>query len=180
MIRLKAGDPEAFSELFSRYQSGVTNYVYKLSGGNIALAEDIAQQVFLSFWLHREEYDLEKPITPLLLTMARNAWLNVAKREGLRKAHLVEKSAELTAEGDARAVAERDRRLEQRELTDSLERALSSLEPPLREVFILSRYHEMKYSEISEILGISVKTVEARLSRALHFLHDRLKEFLEK
>lgn len=169
MIRMKAGDPEAFSEIFARYQPGITSYVYRLSGGDIALAEDIAQQVFLSFWLHRDEYDLDRPVTPLLLTMARNAWLNAAKREGLRRSHLQEQPSD---------AVDADLDLRQRDLSDSLERALSSLEPALREVFLLSRYQEMKYAEIADLLGISVKTVEARLSRALQFLHDRLKEFL--
>ncbi len=176
MMRLREGDPEAFSEIFAQYQPGVTNYVYRLSGGNIALAEDIAQQVFLSFWLHREEYDLEKPVTPLLLTMARNAWLNAAKKETLRKAHLAGKTAE-AGEGETAA---HDHRLEQKEIEDALERALSSLEPALKEVFVLSRYQGLKYSEIGELLGISVKTVEARLSRALRMLHDQLKDFLGK
>ena len=110
--------------------------------------------------------------------MARNAWLNLAKREGLRKAHLAELTAEASGDRESPAVAARDRQLEERELSDTLERALSALEPTLREVFILSRYQGLKYAEIGEILGISVKTVEARLSRALHFLHDRLREFL--
>lgn len=167
-LRLKSGDPEAFADLFREHQPGILNYVYRLSGGNTTLAEDVSQQVFMSFWSHRNEYDLDKPITPLLLTMARNAWLNAAKREDYRK------TSELKEDG----ASQQDRGLERRELETAIEKSLASLDEPLREVFILSRYHSLKYSQIAQMLGISVKTVEARLSRALQDLQKLLKDFL--
>ena len=167
-LRLKAGDPEAFAELFREQQPSILNYVYRLSGGNVTLAEDVSQQVFMSFWTHRNEYDLEKPITPLLLTMARNAWLNAAKREEYRK------TSELQEDG----ASQQDRGLEQKELERAIEKSLGSLDEPLREVFILSRYHGLKYAQSAQMLGISVKTVEARLSRALQDLQKLLKDFL--
>jgi RNA polymerase sigma-70 factor (ECF subfamily) len=167
-LRLKSGDPEAFAELFREYQPGILNYLHRLSGGNTPLAEDVSQQVFMSFWTHRNEYDLDKPLTPLLLTMARNAWLNTAKREDYRK------TSELKEDG----ASGHDRGLERRELETAIEKALAALDEPLREVFILSRYHEMRYAQIAQMLGVSVKTVEARLSRALQDLQKLLKDFL--
>jgi RNA polymerase sigma-70 factor (ECF subfamily) len=167
-LRLKAGDPEAFADLYREHQPGILNYIYRLSGGNATLAEDVSQHVFMNFWTHRNEYDLEKPITPLLLTMARNAWLNAAKREDYRK------TSELKEDGASGL----DRRLERRELETAIEKSLAALDEPLREVFILSRYHEMKYAQIAQLMGISVKTVEARLSRALQDLQKLLKDFL--
>ena len=174
MLRLKKGDPEAFADLFRRHQPGVFSFVHRLSGGNTALAEDVAQQVFLNFWTHRNDYDLDKPLPPLLLTMARNAWLNAAKREEYRKTSPLK---EEVAAGPSRG-GRLDPRLEQKELEEALERGLDALEPPIREVFVLSRYHELKYAEIATMLGVSIKTVEARLSRALQVLQDKLKDFL--
>jgi RNA polymerase sigma-70 factor (ECF subfamily) len=134
LVRLKAGDPEAFGEFFRKHQPGILNYVYRLSGGNRSLAEDVSQQVFMSFWSHRLEFDLERPLVPLLLTMARNAWVNAAKREEYRKTSpLLETAAESPPAATGRA-------LEQQELERAVERALGKLEPPVREVFILSRY----------------------------------------
>lgn len=168
-------DDRTFEELYRRHQPGVLNYVYRISGGNATLAEDVAQQVFLSFWTHREEYDLTKPLTPLLLTMARNAWLNAVKREDYRRtAPLQEDLAPASPAAHARPGG-----LEERELEEVLERALAALDPAVREVFVLSRYHELKYNEIAQMMGISVKTVEARLSRALRELEERLKDFLK-
>jgi RNA polymerase sigma-70 factor (ECF subfamily) len=167
-LRLKSGDPEAFADLFREHQPGILNYLYRLSGGNATLSEDVSQQVFMNFWTHRNEYDLEKPLTPLLLTMARNAWLNAAKREDYRK----------TSELKEDAASQQDRGLEKRELETAIERSLAALEEPLREVFILSRYHGLKYAQIAQMLGISIKTVEARLSRALQDLQRLLKDYL--
>ncbi len=174
MLRLKKGDPDAFADLFRQHHPSVFNFVHRLSAGNTALAEDVAQQVFLNFWTHRNDYDLDKPLPPLLLTMARNAWLNAAKREEYRKTSpLQEDVAASPRRGDRL-----DPRLEQQEIEQALERGLDALDPPVREVFVLSRYHELKYAEIAAMLGVSIKTVEARLSRALQVLQDKLKDFL--
>ena len=172
LLRLKEGDPEAFGEFFRRHQPGILNYIHRLSGGNRTLAEDVTQQVFLNFWTHRADFDLDRPLIPLLLTMARNAWVNAAKREEYRKTAPLQ---ETLAEPPHAAMG---RELDQRELEKAVERALGRLEPSIREVFILSRYNGLKYSEIATILGVSVKTVEARLSRALQELHTHLKDFL--
>lgn len=176
LLRLKAGDPEAFADFYRGHQRGVFSFVYRLSGGNTPLSEDVVQQVFLNFWSHRETFDFDKPILPLLFTMARNAWLNAAKREEYRKTSALQEDA-APAEPPRRA-GRLDPRLEQKELEEAIERALGTLEPPVREVFLLSRYHELKYAEIAQVLGISIKTVEARLSRALQVLQEKLKDFL--
>jgi RNA polymerase sigma-70 factor (ECF subfamily) len=172
MLRLKAGDADAFAEFFRKHEPGVLNFVYRLSGGDRPLAEDVTQQVFLNFWTHRATFDLDRPILPLLLTMARNAWVNAAKREEYRKTSSLQ---EAIAQSPPAA---QGREFEQRELEGALERALARLEPGLREVFLLSRFHGLKYAEIAQVLGISVKTVEARLSRVLEDLHTHLKDFL--
>jgi RNA polymerase sigma-70 factor (ECF subfamily) len=166
--RLKAGDPQAFAEIYRQFQPGLFSFIYKLSNRNAILAEDVCQQVFLNFWTHREGYDLEKPLLPLLLTMARNAWINASKKEEYRK------TSELKEDGPSH----HDPTLDVRELGQVVERALASLPPEHREVFVLSRYHALKYNQIAGMLGISVKTVEARLSKALQDLQKQLKDFL--
>lgn len=172
LLRVQAGDPEAFGDFFRKHEPGVLNFVYRLSGGDRPLAEDVTQQVFLNFWTHRATIDFDRPIVPLLLTMARNAWVNAAKREEYRKTSpLQEASAQSPAGSEGRD-------LDQKELAAAVERALEKLDAGLREVFILSRYHELKYAEIAGVLGISIKTVEARLSRVLQELHSHLKDFL--
>ena len=68
--------------------------------------------------------------------------------------------------------------LEMEELEREIELAVNSLPEKCREVFELSRFEGLKYSQIAEKMGISVKTVEAQMSKALHVLKERLGEFL--
>lgn len=168
MLRLSSEDARVFGDAFRLHRERILKYVLRLSGGNQALAEDVLQQVFLNFWAHRREYDLEKPLAPLLLTMAHNAWINCGKR-ARPSATLVEAPSRLD---------EPDRHVQKKELEAALTQALAALDEPVRQVFVLSRYQGLKYEEIARTLGVSVKTVEARLSRALEGLRRSLKGFL--
>lgn len=60
------------------------------------------------------------------------------------------------------------------ELSDAYETALAKLDPEVRETLMLSRYEKLKYHEIAQRLNISVRTVEARISKALKFLQQNL------
>jgi RNA polymerase sigma-70 factor (ECF subfamily) len=73
---------------------------------------------------------------------------------------------------------ESDDRALSAELRGAIAEALDALSTPQREVFDLSRGRGMTYSEIAELLGISVKTVEARMGRALKELRERLAEWM--
>ena len=68
--------------------------------------------------------------------------------------------------------------LELNELEAKIEATIQSLPDRCREVFILSRYEELKYSEIAKKLEISIKTVEVQMSKALKILRENLSEFL--
>jgi RNA polymerase sigma-70 factor (ECF subfamily) len=72
-----------------------------------------------------------------------------------------------------------DAQLEAAELQRALERALATLAPGAREVFLLSRQRGLTYGEIAQALGISVKTVETQMGRALRALRDRLRSWRE-
>jgi RNA polymerase sigma-70 factor (ECF subfamily) len=155
-----------FTAVFKAHHREILNYLYRLSGGDRTLAEDLTQQVFLNFWTHRESYDRERPPLPWLLTVARNAWLNASRA---RKATIP-----LTDTPGASAPGSSN------DLQESLARALGRLPEPEREAFILSRYIGLKYREIAELLSVSIKTVEARMSRALEVLSVELKDFLDR
>ena len=69
---------------------------------------------------------------------------------------------------------------EANELETAIRDAIADLPPRTREVFLMSRERNLKYSEIAEQLGVSVKAVEANMSRALRQLRDRLSPFLRR
>lgn len=146
-------------------------YIYRISG-NRDLAEEVVQDVFTRLWTHRNGFDPLKPIKPYLLTSARNAFIDKKRRQAVRKSSNIEVHRE-TIE---------DKQIHNpnlNELQNVLEKTLARLNPDEREVFILSRMEDMKYHEIAGVLGISIKTVEARMKRALEHLRINLKPFLE-
>jgi RNA polymerase sigma-70 factor (ECF subfamily) len=71
-----------------------------------------------------------------------------------------------------------DAETEAGELHDAIRVAIAALPPRTREVFLMSRERNLRYSEIAELLGVSVKAVEANMSRALRQLRDGLSRFL--
>ena len=71
-----------------------------------------------------------------------------------------------------------DAETEASELQDAIRDAIAALPPRTREVFLLSRERNLRYSEIAEQLGVTVKAVEANMSRALRQLRDKLSPFL--
>jgi RNA polymerase sigma-70 factor (ECF subfamily) len=73
-----------------------------------------------------------------------------------------------------------DSQVQASELQAALTKAIAELPPRTREVFVMSRERGLRYSEIAEELGVSVKAVEANMSRALRILRDRLAAFLPR
>lgn len=165
MIKLKQGDIEIFTEMFRLHHQSVFNYIYVKSGGNVALSEDIMQQTFLNLWENRAKYDIEKPIVPLLITIARNMWINIGKRKEHRP--IAETASTHSAEQSFQA----------KELENAIKAAIAELDETSREVFILSRYQGMTYPEIAFSLGVSQKTVEKYMNRALAHMEKKLQVF---
>ena len=174
ILRLKTGDKGAFAEVFEVYHKRIYDYVFRLSGGNEPVCDDIVQQAFLNFWKNKSNFDEERPVGPYLLAIARNAWINSVKKETPDKVQLTEQSAQ------APYHSEPNLRVEQKELEESVEKAVSKMPESVREVFFLSRCQGLKYSEISGVMMISIKTVEARMSKALDLLRRELKDFIEE
>ena len=170
---LKMGNLDAFNTVFDYYYGDILHYVYRLSNSNMTMAEDVTQKVFMNFWTHRNNHNTQSQIKPLLLRMARNAWIDESKKEATRKARQFDESKSTTmVEESPNTNAEKS------ELKSAVDKAVDLLEEPVREVFVLIRYHNLKYAEASELLNISVKTVEARMSRAHKELRITLKDFI--
>jgi RNA polymerase sigma-70 factor, ECF subfamily len=153
-----------FRELFKPLCGFAMKYV-----GDLDEARNLVHEVFITVW---EKFDLLPPDTnykSYLFTSVRNRCLNYLRD---KKNHL---SLEKMAEDK---FSETNTQLETAELEKEIELAIQSLPDKCRQVFELNRMEGLKYAEIAEKLGISVKTVEAQMSKALSVLREHLREFL--
>lgn len=137
-----------------------------------AAAEEIVQQVFFRLWEQKDEVVRQDTVATYLYRAVHNTCLNYLKHARVRegyKSHVHLTSSETGHDTDHAAL---------RELREKIDEALNDLPEQCRTIFQMSRYEDMKYRDIAEKLGISVKTVENQLGKALKILRTRLADYL--
>lgn len=166
MIAVRAGDVGKLELLFDRHHRSLYHYfLHNTSNG--AASEDLVQDVFLRILKYRHTYQEGTAVRPWMFQIGRNALMDyLGKNKG--EAPLAAE-AETVRSGDAGP----DRQAQDKQEAILLKRALAGLPQEKREVLIMSRYNELKYEEIAEVLGIEVGTVKVRVYRALRELGDR-------
>jgi RNA polymerase sigma-70 factor (ECF subfamily) len=169
--RLKSGDEEAFDSMFRDHYPHLVTFGQSLLRDRTA-AEDVAQDVMLELWRRRVELNIQESLRAYLLRATRNRSLNQ-----LRHAN-VERRAEPHLVGEESVNASGASKLVASELRNALTEAVAELPPGCREVFQLSRGQGLRYAEIASTLGISVKTVESQMGKALRHLRTRLAAWL--
>lgn len=169
---LKAGDITAFEMLFRTYYQPLCNYAFTFVQDHDE-AEEIVQSTFLQVWEKRDVLEIRTGVKPYLYAMVRNACLNVIKHEKVKQQHIAVEMAmgERSVESVSRSVMAS-------ELEAKIYRAMEALPEQCRLVFKLSRFEELKYSEIAEQLNISIKTVENHMGKALKIMREQLKDYL--
>jgi len=153
-----------FKDTFDRYYHPVKNFLYyKL--GDVALAEDLVQEVFLKTWEKRDSVRLET-VKSLLYTIASNLANNHFGSARARFEFELKENIPHSTQENPQYL------LENMEFKTRLEKALADLPENQRTVFLMSRMDDLTYTEIAERLKISVKTVEKRMHEALGFLRN--------
>ncbi|MGQ0539852.1 MAG: RNA polymerase sigma-70 factor [Gemmatimonadaceae bacterium] len=170
--RIRSGDERAFEALFRALAPGLCALSARYVGSR-QVAEELVQELFLDLWTHRAELRVEQALTAYLFAATRNRALNHVKRER-RMVRWDVAGNERPDDADPGAPNES-------ELLDALElqHAVETLPARCRLIFTLNRQQEMTYSEIAASLGLSIKTVETQMGRALKALRERLKHLVE-
>ncbi len=162
LVRIGAGDKDAFATLFARYAPKVKSYLIRLGAAAI-VAEDLAQDVMVSVWRRAASYDVAKakPST-WVFVIARNAWIDRLRREKVELAYRSEnpppEHSEDEAPDDAAARKDDEGRIAE---------AMASLSEEQRQVVRLSFFEDRPHSEIAERLALPLGTVKSRLRLAL-------------
>jgi RNA polymerase sigma-70 factor (ECF subfamily) len=170
LARLREGDDDAYSTIFRAHYPGLVVSATRLLGER-ALAEEIAQDVMLELWRRRASLTLTGPVRAYLHSAARNRALN-----RLRQARTAQRG-EVYLRGPSESPAT-DSQAVSSELELAVAQAIAALSEPQREVFEMNRTRGLTYNEIAELLGISVKSVEARMGRTLKQLREHLAAWL--
>jgi RNA polymerase sigma-70 factor, ECF subfamily len=165
LTRVKGSDPDAFGELFRKYQPLVYRQVF-FRVRDADTSHEIVQETFVRIWEHRSSLKPHLPFLALTLSVSRNIVRDLARHQSTHERLAREIPAPSLSEGDDPAEALQLRMLEQR----ILEILNNRLGERCRTIFLLSRYEGKSHQEIAGLLGISAKTVENQIARALKAL----------
>jgi RNA polymerase sigma-70 factor (ECF subfamily) len=163
-------DTLAFEALYKTYYNSLRNTAHNIIG-DPEDAHDVVQEVFLKLWKKKESMQNVMHEKAYLFRSVINASLS----------HLENKKPTVSTENIPKETSESSTAsIDSRELEIKIHRALKSLPPKCRTIFALSRFEDMKYKEIAEQLGVSVKTVENQMGIALKKMRADLSPYLTR
>jgi RNA polymerase sigma-70 factor (ECF subfamily) len=163
---------EAFEILFRNEFKGLCFFAMKYVK-DYETSREIVQDSFIRLWEKRDVIDTSKSVKSYLTTSIHNKCLNHLRDNRKFDNNLLQ-IEQLSEVSDGKT----SDFLVEKELRKSIETAIDELPEKCREVFLLSRNENLKYHEIAVQLGISVKTVETQMSKALQHLRLRLSGFM--
>lgn len=164
---LHNGDRQVFKLIFEAFQPRLYRFLY-LKVRNTAQAEDLVQETFFRFWQARTQLRSESGLEVYLFRIAANLTTDFFRRAKLPTTPLATEALTLPSPQTAESSHEYE------QLAQTIAAVVASLPEGPRTAFSLSRYEGLSYAEIAEVMGLSVKTVEKHLGKALHVLRERL------
>ncbi len=163
--QLKNNNSRALDELFCRYYQGLCHFSFQILK-SVELAEEVVSDVFLNIWLKRDRIEIRTSLKAYLFTAVRNQSLNYNNKysqmffqdlEKLDKENLI---SEFPADQSVNYESTKIR----------IEDILSKLPEKRQLIFRMSRFDELSYKEIAEILNISVNTVQNQMIKAIQYI----------
>lgn len=164
-------DKQAFELIFETTYAMLCGISFRMTK-SAESAEEIVDDVFCSFWKNRKKINIAMSFTPYLIASVRNRSLDYLRKLKNEKSSTLE-----DASGIASSETIASDLLAYQELNSHIMAAVQSLPPQCRLIFTMSREQDLTYKEISEKLGISIKTVDTQMGRALKHIRNELKAF---
>jgi len=168
--KIYSGNPAMFEDVFKAHFKGLHAYACSVIK-NESAAEEIVQNVFFKLWERKASIQIEQSVTAYLYRSVYNESLNYVRHHKVRASyhqHATRNGSEETT-SDPAAV---------RELQNRIDKTINELPEQCRTIFQMSRYEDLKYRTIADRLGISVKTVENQMGKALKILRSKLIDYL--
>lgn len=171
--KVHRGEVKAFEIIFKKYYQMLCNFSCKYLH-DMDKAEEIVQDLFVTFWEKRYELNIHSSVKSYLFRSAFNNSINYLKHKTIES-----KYEKYVKEVDHYETFDPLEEIKSTELNELIENTLNSMPERIRTIFQLNRFEGLKYHEIAEKLSLSVKTIEANMTKALKLLRKNLKEYLE-
>ena len=169
--RIKSRDESALQEFFFSVQPQLFYFLFRFTSSK-EIAEDLTQESFIKFWLSIDNLDPEKSFKAYLFKIARNLAINHINRS----MPLVSFDEENILLQISKSI---DGEIENSFFMDDFQKAINTLPERCKSTFLLSRYSGFSYSEISEVMGVSLQTVKNQMNKALAVLRKRLAKYID-
>ena len=175
MLRVKEGDGASFGVLLEKHRASVIHFVYRLVQER-AVAEELAQEVFLRVYRSRSSYEPTAKFKTWLFRIASHLALNWLRDEKHERGQ--ERLDDVSADLPPRQISDRQPSVEQKLVyevkLEEVRRAIATLPGNQRTAVLLHKYEEMEYTQIAKVLGCSESAVKSLLYRAYETLRARL------
>ena len=164
MLKVKEGDNHNLGLLYERYKKRLFGFFYKMNK-DASLSEDLVQNVFIRVLKYKHTFSEDSKFITWIFQIARNEMYDEFKKQK-KNQHKNLEEVSYAISGNETI----DEEIEVLENTSTLKKALSLLSPEKKELLMLSKFKELKYKEIGEIVGCSEGNARTKVHRAINEL----------
>ena len=175
--RLIDGDQTAFEELFRQFYYPMRTFAFRFVR-SMAVAEDIVQDVFTQLLATHEQIGKIRSLKAWLFTAVRHQAANYLKHKNVEEKYIQNVTDRDAMEQLHQWDAPENDALLSQEMTQFIKDTVKMLPEQTKRIFLLSRKYHLKNREIADFLDIDIKTVEKHITIALHFLREKIREYM--
>ncbi len=169
---IRKGDKAAFEKVFRQFYKSLCSYALFFVH-DTEDADEVVQEVFYKLWKGHETIDIQSSLKSYLFRAVHNQCLNQLKQQKYAGVYAEHQKPLLENEQKQHANP-----AELKELSSRINEAINKLPPERKKVFLMIRFEGMKYKDVANVLGISIKTVENQMGKAMQFLKEELHDYL--
>ena len=172
LLAIRQGNERVFETIFRKHYQALCNYANGILK-DMDDAEEVVQSIFTKFWEQREGIEINVSLKSYLYRAVHNTCLNRLKHLKIQEVHKQYVGNYYEENHDSATEM-----MDKSELENRIADALEKLPEQCRLIFKMSRFEELKYQEIANRLGLSIKTIENQIGKALRIMRTELADYL--